>query len=282
MVFFMSEFLIKITDNEFNLLKNFIYNKCGIVLSEQKKSLVEGRLQRLLKDKSFTNFKQYYEYVSGDLSGNAIVDLINNITTNHTFFNRENQHFDFLFKNALPEIIKNLKEKKTNDLRIWSAGCSSGEEPYTIMTMMLDFFGSDYSYWDAGILATDISEKVLTIAKTGIYSDEKISELPAFLKQKYFKKLPNNLWKVIDSVKNEIKFAKFNLMNPQFVFKKKFHIIFCRNVMIYFDQKTRDELISKFYSVMEDGGYFFIGHSESLGRDTQFKYIKPSVYKKEL
>lgn len=278
----MSEFLIKITDNEFNLLKNFIYNKCGIVLSEQKKSLVEGRLQRLLKDKSFTNFKQYYEYVSGDLSGNAIVDLINNITTNHTFFNRENQHFDFLFKNALPEIIKNLKEKKTNDLRIWSAGCSSGEEPYTIMTMMLDFFGSDYSYWDAGILATDISEKVLTIAKTGIYSDEKISELPAFLKQKYFKKLPNNLWKVIDSVKNEIKFAKFNLMNPQFVFKKKFHIIFCRNVMIYFDQKTRDELISKFYSVMEDGGYFFIGHSESLGRDTQFKYIKPSVYKKEL
>lgn len=278
----MSEFLIKIGDNEFNLLRNFIYNKCGIVLSEQKKSLVEGRLQRLLKDKAFTNFRQYYEYVAADLSGNAIGDLINNITTNHTFFNRENQHFDFLFKTALPEIIKNLKEKKINDLRIWSAGCSSGEEPYTIMTMMLDFFGSEYSLWDAGILATDISDKVLTIAKTGIYSDERISELPAFLKQKYFKKLPNNLWKVIDTVKNEIKFAKFNLMNPQFVFKKKFHIIFCRNVMIYFDQKTRDELISKFYSVMEDGGYFFIGHSESLGRDTQFKYIKPSVYKKEL
>ncbi len=278
----MSEFLIKITDNEFNLLRDFIYNKCGIVLSEQKKSLVEGRLQKLLKDKGFTNFKQYYEYVAGDLSGNAIGDLINNITTNHTFFNRENQHFDFLFKTALPEIIKNLKERKINDLRIWSAGCSSGEEPYTIMTMMLDFFGSDYSLWDAGILATDISEKVLTIAKTGVYSDEKINDLPAFLKQKYFKKLPNNYWKVIDNVKNEIKFAKFNLMNPQFVFKKKFHIIFCRNVMIYFDQKTREELISKFYSVMEDGGYFFIGHSESLGRDTQFKYIKPSVYKKEL
>jgi len=171
---------------------------------------------------------------------------------------------------------------KDKDLRIWSAGCSTGEEPYTLAMLIDEFLGNEKLQWDAKILATDISNKVLETAKRGIYSNEKIATLPAQWRLKYFKKYDDENSILVDSIKNEVIYRNFNLMEKVFPFRRKLHVIFCRNVMIYFDYKTRDELVNKFYQHLEDGGYLFVGHSESLNRETtRFKYVMPAVYRKE-
>ncbi|MHB8064854.1 MAG: CheR family methyltransferase, partial [Ruminiclostridium sp.] len=168
------------------------------------------------------------------------------------------------------------------DIGIWSAGCSSGEEPYTLAMIIDEFFGIESRNWDTKILATDISSKVLDMAIHGIYENDRIASLPPQWKMNYFKKLDDDKFILIDKIRNEIIFRKFNLMDKIFPFKKKFHVIFCRNVMIYFDNKTKMELIEKFYNLTEPGGYLFIGHSESLGQDNiNYKYVIPSVYRKE-
>lgn len=216
-----------------------------------------------------------------DKSGSALSELANAISTNHTYFYREKDHFEFFKQTALPEIVNMNRMAGDNDVRIWCAGCSTGEEPYNLVMQMLEFFGMDYNNWRAGILATDISERALLIAKRGVYSKDRIVNLPEDYKRKYFKKISNDEYEVVDKLKQEVLYRRFNLMNPRFVFKKKFHSIFCRNVMIYFDEPTRIELVNKFYDLLVPGGYLFIGHSESLKRDThKFNYVMPALYQK--
>ena len=271
--------MINITHNEFNCLAEYIYSNYGIHLKDEKKSLVMGRLQNVLMQANCQSFTEYYDYVLTDKSGQAAVTLMNKITTNHTFFMREPDHFKY-FKEA---VLPYLKDKSTSrDLRIWSAGCSSGEEPYTLAMIVDEFLGKDKALWDAKILATDISEKALAQAKNGIYATKDIAALPYSWKLNYFNAFENNNSAVTDKLKKEVIYRKFNLMTPTFSFRKKFHVIFCRNVMIYFDEKTKLELVSKFYDAMEIGGFLFIGHSESLNRETtKFKYVMPAVYRKE-
>jgi chemotaxis protein methyltransferase CheR len=269
------------SEKEFNLIRELVYERFGIHLSDQKKTLVTSRLQKLLWTHKFSSYEQYYEYVKKDQSGSALSDLVNKITTNHTFFNREKDHFDFFAKQALPEMIQRIKDLGTNDLRIWCAGCSSGEEAYMLMMLIMEVIGPAYSSWNAGLLATDISERALNTAKAGIYTTDRISTLPPALKHKYFKSHGNDEWKVVDKVRKEVTFRRFNLMNTNFPFKGQFHLIFCRNVMIYFDQKTRAELVNRFAQFTVPGGYLFIGHSESLGRKgTAYEYVMPAVYRK--
>lgn len=192
---------------------------------------------------------------------------------------REVDHFYYFRDKVLPYLVSTVREK---DLRIWSAGCSSGEEPYTLAMIIDEFFGKEKMWWDSKVLATDISGKVLGEASKGIYSNENIATLPSNWKLNYFKKLDNEKSVLIDKIRNEVIYRKLNLMDQVFPFKKKFHVIFCRNVMIYFDNKTKWELINKFYDLTEYGGYLFIGHSESLNREeTKYKYIMPAVYRKE-
>lgn len=270
-----------ITDKEFSLLRNLVYDRFGINLTEQKRSLLVGRLQKLLKKKKFTTFSEYYEHVIADKTGRALLSLVNLISTNFTYFNRENAHFDFLKKEALPQIRARLKKIGGQDLRIWSAGCSSGEEPYMLAILMNEFFGHEYNSLNAGVLATDISSKVLAKAKDGIYEHEQIEKIPKHLTTKYFSKKGKGQWLVKERLRREITFRRLNLMNPVFPFKKPFHIIFCRNVMIYFDIQTREALIRRFHQAMEPGGYLFIGHSETLGRkQSMFKYLTPAVYQR--
>ena len=228
---------------------------------------------------NFKNFSEYYNYIISDKSGTAIVTLTNKITTNHTFFMREPEHFYYLRDTVLPHLKASVPNK---DLRIWSAGCSSGEEPYTLAMILDEYFGKEKKFWDSRILATDISNKALDAAIGGVYSNADVSPLPALWKTNYFNKLDAENYTVSNAIKNEIIFRRFNLINQQFAFKKKFHVIFCRNVMIYFDNETKNELINKFYDATESGGYLFVGHSESLNRDaTKYKYIMPAVYRKE-
>ncbi|PLX91384.1 MAG: chemotaxis protein CheR [Desulfuromonas sp.] len=273
--------MMTITDEEFNALRRLIYDRFGINLTDEKRSLLVGRLQKMLRTNKIGTFQDYYDYLKTDTSGKAVSDLINMVSTNYTYFNREKDHFDYFVKTALPAVCQKLEQQKRKDLRVWCAGCSTGEEPYTLLMLMHEFLGAQYGQWDAGILATDISERVLSTASQGIYSADKVASLPDNLQKKYFTRLPDGRMQVIDKIRKEVTFRRFNLMNTTFPFKKPFQIIFCRNVMIYFDQQTRNALVQRFHRSMEPDGYFFIGHSETLGRDSQFfRYLMPAAYQK--
>lgn len=270
--------MLNITFKEFKLISEYIEKHYGIHLRDEKQSLVAGRLHNVLAQMGFNSFTEYYDYLIADKSGEAGIILVDKITTNHTYFMREVDHFHFFRDKVLPFLAHTVKDK---DLRIWSAACSSGEEAYTLAMIVDEFFDKDKMFWDSKILATDISNNVLEIAHKGIYSHEKITPLPIQWKTKHFKRHDNGNWAVNDRLKSEVILRKFNLMDS-FPFKKKFHVIFCRNVMIYFDQKTKEALINKLYDMLNYGGYLFIGHSESINREASgFKYISPAVYRKE-
>ncbi len=277
----MSENWISITDSEFIDFKALVYSKIGINLTDDKRNLVMGRLQKLLKQKGFINFGQYLKYVVSDRTGYALGELANNISTNHTFFYREHDHFEFFSETVLPQIDKSLQASGKNDIRIWSAGCSTGEEPYLLVMLMMEYFGTRYQSLDAGVLATDISEKALNIAGKAIYNDDRLKLLPEKYKKKYFKKIGTNEWQVKEIVRKEVLYRRFNLMNEVFKFKNQFHVIFCRNVMIYFDEKTRNELVKKFQDLIMINGYLFIGHSETINKKLfSLQFVMPALYRK--
>lgn len=271
--------MISITDKEFYQLTEYIKEKYGIQLKEEKRVLVTGRLHHVLLQNNFDSFTQYFKHLATDKTGEAAKVLIDKITTNHTFFMREAEHFYYLRDKILPNLESSCRNK---DLRIWSAGCSTGEEPSTLAMVIDEFFGSQKNLWDAKVLATDISGRVLDIAQKGIYSSESLANIPPHWKINYFKKINESQSILADKIRKEIIYRKFNLTDENYPFKRKFHAIFCRNVMIYFDNKTRDEIVERFYDMTEPGGYLFIGHSESLKRqDTRYQYIMPAVYRKE-
>ena len=204
-------------------------------------------------------------------------NLINALTTNHTYFMREFEHMEYLRQVILPKL--KVKEAARKDLRIWSAASSTGEEPYTIAMVLQDFFGLEHG-WDTKILATDISTKVLQRAQQGKYLAEQIEPLPEKWKRRFFDRVNEEEYQAKQELRNEVIFRQFNLMNP-LPFRRPFHVVFLRNVMIYFDEPTKLQLLRKIYDHMEPGGYLFIGTTEALNRKgTAFKYIEPSIYQK--
>ena len=277
----LSTEMMQITDAEFNSIRDLVYKRFGITLSDQKKSLVVGRLQKKLKEHGCKTFKQYYEMLISDKTDERISELANQITTNHTFFFREPEHFDFFRSDILPWMVQEHKKRNDNDLRIWCAAASSGEEPYTLIISLLEYFGADYKNWNCGLLATDVSEKALAAAVGGVYVQARMQGVPPAILNKYFKKVQDG-YVVTDQLKKEVTYRRFNLMNKTLPFKKKFDCIWCRNVMIYFDTPTKHELVNRMYDFTVSGGYLLIGHSETLDRNqTKWKYVKPAVYRKE-
>jgi len=267
-----------ISDKEFLLITDFLKSNYGVRIGPEKKSLVVSRLGSLLKDKGFGSFSQLYDYMIADETGESLINLVDKLTTNHTFFMRESEHFVFFKDVVLPWMEQNVKDR---DLRIWSAGCSTGEEPYTLSMIMRDYFGDKSTQWNTKLLATDISTTVLNKAKSGVYPNEQVELLPSSWKIKYFNKIDGENFEIKSVINENVIFRRFNLMENSFPFRKKFHVIFCRNVMIYFDENTKRTLINKFYDLTEPGGYLFIGHSESIGREqSRYKYIMPAVYRK--
>jgi chemotaxis protein methyltransferase CheR len=245
-------------DRDFIRLRDLMYSNFGINLAHKQK-LIETRLNAVVTQKGFTDFSEYIDHILGDATG-------------------EEQHFKFMQAIALPEIVPRIRD---NNLCIWSAGCSSGEEPYSIAMTLDDYFAGAKMNLDTRILATDISAKVLNAACAGVYSPDRMSKIPAHWMEKHFLKAQGDTYRVKPAVQKEVIFRNFNLMEKSFAFKKKFHIVFCRNVMIYFDAATREELAGRFYECIQPGGYLFIGMSETLASNkTEFKYISPSIYKK--
>jgi chemotaxis protein methyltransferase CheR len=271
----------QLSDEEFNLISQLVYQRFGIHLSSQKKSLIVERLQKTIRIAKFDSFLSYYEHVIADRSGKALLELVDKISTNHTMFFREQDHFTYLMSTLLPKIVDAEKRSGRKAIRIWSAGCSSGEEPYTIAMLLQDHLSGEVIGWDFGLLATDISTTVLEKAEAGIYTPSQLEHVPSVLRKRYFAQVEDGLFTVTPELKKNIMFRRLNLMNTDFPFKGKFQIIFCRNVMIYFDAPTRDTLLEKFHRYLEPGGILFVGHSESLNRDNPyFRYVRPAIYEK--
>lgn len=268
--------MLKLTDNDFYRLVDYIKTNYGINLIK-KRVLIEGRLASVASSSGFDNFTDYIDFALGDKTGKETIRLVNKLTTNHTFFMREPEHFKFLESDVLPFIEQTVKDK---DARIWCAASSTGQEPYTIAMTIDEYFGAAKAGWDTTILATDLDTDVLRTAKAGIYNSEMMNGLPDKWIDKYFKKIDSERYQVIDRIRNDVVFKKFNLMDP-IVCKKPFDLISCRNVMIYFDAETKNNLIERFYDVTKKGGYLFIGHAENVSRDTRYSYVKPAIYRRE-
>jgi chemotaxis protein methyltransferase CheR len=272
--------MMTITDAEFRAIRDLVYERLGITLSDQKKTLVVGRLQKIVKRYGFKTFRQYFDMVVAEKTGAALSELANQITTNHTFFFREPEHFDFFKSDILPWMVREHRARNDNDLRIWCAAASSGEEPYTLIITLLEHFGADYKNWNCGLLATDISEKALNTAIVGDYPVARLQGVSPAILKKYFRKIPDG-YAVNDQLKKEVTYRKFNLMEKNLPFKKKFDCIWCRNVMIYFDNTTQETLVNKFYDHLAPGGLLFTGHSESMvNKKHRYRSVAPAIWLK--
>ncbi|MCL6471580.1 MAG: protein-glutamate O-methyltransferase [Firmicutes bacterium] len=270
-----------INDTEFDLLRKLIKEVSGINLSNQKKMLVVARLSKRLRALGMSSFTKYYNYVTKDPAGRQELNhLVNRITTNKTDFYRESHHFEFLQDVLLPQLYEEGIRSSNRRLRIWSAGCSSGEEPYTIAITLKEFFKGKLG-WDIKVLATDLDTEMLDKAKKGIYDEQAVAPIPPEYLRDYFMRgtgANSGLYKVKDSLKDIIAFRKHNMVSDDLPAKNPFDIIFCRNVIIYFDEETKEKVINRFYDCLRSNGYLFLGHSESLiGCESQFKLVGNSI-----
>lgn len=270
--------MLTLSQNDFLKLMDFIQKNYGINLSK-KKQLIESRLANTITAMGFADFKSYVDHLMKTNNKADIEVMLNKLTTNYTFFMREKVHFDFFKNTILPQLVNTKKNKVFS---IWSAGCSSGQEPYTLSMIIKDYLGNSASMWDTRILATDISQKALATAQKAEYEEGDLKDIPAKWKTDYFIKVPNSdRYAVSQKIKDNVLFRTFNLMDP-IRFKMPFDVIFCRNVMIYFDQPTKDALVQRFYNATNPGGYLLIGHSETLNKEvTPYQYLMPATYRKK-
>lgn len=268
------------TDLEFRRISMYLKDRYGIDMTH-KKEIMDGRLSNMIRIRGFDNYDAYMNALMQDPSGEMEKELVNLLSTNHTYFMREFEHFEYMKKVVLPYLRK--KEENIQDLRIWCGAASSGEEPYTLAMLLVDFFGLEHDKWDTTVLATDISTEVLQTAVRGIYKKEQIAELPDNWKRRFFRSVgEEEYFAITDELKNEVLFRQFNLMDD-FPFRKKLHVIFLRNVMIYFDRPTKQNLIKKLYDVLEPGGYLFVGRTETIEKgNVPFELVEPSIFRKPL
>lgn len=265
---------LTISDIDFQRLVKFVREKYGIDL-HQKRQLITSRLGGTVKSMGYKDFKGYVDYLLKEGTGDDINRLLAKLTTNYTYFMRETGAFDFFRDTILPQITQRHQRDKI--LSIWSAGCSSGEEPYNVSMYMMDFLGSQASAWDTRMLATDISVDALQKAKRGVY--DLPGTLPERWKREYFTPEANGHYAVAPKIRNNVIFQQFNLMEP-IRFKRKFDVIFCRNVMIYFDVPTKTALINRFYEATNPGGYLIISLSENLPPNTPYQRVSTSIFQK--
>ncbi len=265
--------------SDFLRLKDFIYGHCGITITEVKRTMLEARLRRRLKSLGLESFTLYCDYLfSPEGMEGELTHMIDQVTTNKTDFFREPSHFDYLAGKALPDLALSKK-----NLMVWSAGCSTGEEPYTLAMVLGEFAGGRHGC-DFLILATDISTRVLEKARLAIYGEEAIAPIPAELKKKYLLRSRDETprrYRVIPELRDHVRFRQLNLMDNDFGFREQMDIIFCRNVIIYFDKATQTSLLNRFCRYLSPRGYLFMGHSETLfGMDLPLAQVAPTIYRR--
>ncbi len=275
------------TDEEFKIIRDEIYKLTGIYYADNKKYLLEGRLLKRLSANNLDDFRSYLKLLKSSSNSEELHKLFDAITINETYFFRAEQQFEALIDVVAPEIIeKKLKVSPNPFFRVWSAACSSGEEPYTIAMMMKERLSKKYPTAQFQIVGSDINREVLEKAKRGIYKEYSVKNVPSLYMDKYFKKQANGLYALSDDIKRLVKFAPINLYKKEEVRKMaNVDVIFCANVLIYFDPPSKERVVSNLYDALNRGGYLFIGYSESLhGVSKAFKLVhlpKCMAYKKE-
>lgn len=267
-----------ITDEEFEHFRSLVCRESGISLNGSKKSLVVSRLSKRLRILGMETFQDYFEHVAEEPAGDEFTQMLDCIATNKTDFFREPLHFEFLRDRILPALVS-LKR-----IRIWSSACSSGEEPYTIAMTLFDGV-SVPQQWDSKILASDLSTRVLAQAASGLYEEERVRDLPPETVRRHFLKgrgAQAGTIKVKPHLSDMVLFRQINLMDERYPIKSPLDVIFCRNVMIYFDRPTQQQLVNKFHRYLKPGGHLFIGHSESLQWvEHPFRSVAPTIYRKD-
>ena len=266
----------RLTGRDFDRIRKLAFDYCGLDIEVGKEELIASRIGKIMRGLQMTSFGAYFEYVMADRTKAALVTMIDGLTTNHTSFFREKQHFDFLTGTILPAL------RRRDLIELWSAACSTGEEPYSLAFALRDFFG------DAGpsvsILATDISTRVLDIARNATYEAVRFDNVPTATLQRHLlrgKGGSTNLYRVKPEVRAMVQFERLNLMDPFHQVTSSYPVVLCRNVMIYFNRETQEGLVERLFEKIEPGGYLFIGHSESLNQIShRFQYVCPAVYRK--
>jgi len=273
----MSEREFDFKDGDFNRVKKIVYDYAGIDLNESKKNLVYNRLSKRIRFLEMHTFAEYLSYVEAQ-GESEFVHLINAITTNLTFFFRENHHFDFLANTVLPGLVKTNQAKKK--IRIWSAGCSTGEEPYSIAITLKE---SVPQGWDVKVIATDLDSNVVETGKAGVYKIDRLKGVSEERKKRWFLKgsgAQEGFVKVKPELQRIIEFGQLNLME-EWPIKDEIDVIFCRNVVIYFDKPTQSRLFKRYADRLPKNGHLFIGHSESLYKvSDQFELLGQTIYRK--
>lgn len=276
---------LQITNEEFILLRDFIYEQCGIFIAENRKYLVENRLSNRLKELNLKSYNEYYNFLRFDASRKGeLTKLFEVVTTNETSFFRNPPQLDIFRDVVLAHVIDNCRKAGQKKIRIWSAGCSTGEEPYTLAIIIMEALKSEIRSWDIKITANDLSEAVLNAAKRGLYNDYALRTTPKEIAQAYFTR-ENNLYKLNPDVKRLVNFGQINLSDREQLKKvERSQVVFCRNVIIYFDDEMKRKVINAFYDNLEPDGVLLIGHSESLhniSRAFQLEHHKGTiVYRK--
>ena len=255
------------SDTDFNMYRELIYAESGITFTPTNRSILESRLKERLREKQVSSVKTYFDTIKSDKE--ELKGFLDSITTNLTRFFRNQAHFDALEKHVIPELINVIRKSTPGAIRIWSAGCSTGEEPYTIAMLMNEILPPT---WKFEILASDISLKCLMTAKEGFYADTRIDGIPPNYLTKYFDKVEGG-YKIRPEIHSKIKFDYHNLKNESG--QRNLDIVFCRNVIIYFDEVAQTAVINSFWDAMAPKSFLFIGHSESLfGMNTKFEFLK--------
>lgn len=272
-----------ISDRDYKRICDLVYEFSRINLGDNKKELVTARLGKRLRAQGMDSFSDYCRFLETSEGEEELIHLIDCISTNHTHFFREMKHFDFMRDTALPDFCMRFGEKGQKEFRIWSAACASGEEPFSLAIVLSEFFSNKPGY-DWSIEATDISTRILKKAHTGVYATERLQEVRPDVLRRYFQKGVKD-WEGYYRVKQDLRdhahFSNINLLQAEYSFEEKFHVIFCRNVMIYFDRETQEQLVRKLHDHIYTGGYLMIGHAESLtGVKHDYRTIKPSIYQK--
>src|SRR5262245_48843875 len=270
-----------IGDEEFNLIRRLAMEHAGIALADYKRNMVYRRVSKRLRVLGLQDVSEYCALLSDPASTGEIQGLINALTTNKTEFFRESHHFEHLATTALPRILRSLNQSRRRRLRLWSAGCSSGQEPYSMAMTLCDSV-PDLAQWDARILATDIDTEIISKARPGIYGSEDLSSIPPPYRRKFVEPVAgeDGKFRICESVRSRVAFMPLNL-HEHWPMHGPFDAIFCRNVVIYFDKPTQCRLFDRFAGILQAGGYLYVGHSESLYKVSErFCPVGQSIYQK--
>ena len=270
-------FAAKLSDKEFDTLSKFIYTKYGIKMPPAKRIMLQSRLQKRLRALKIYTFTEYIDFVFSKHGDEEVVHMMDVVSTNKTDFYREPAHFDYLKQNVLPKYVEN----NTRNLKLWSAGCSSGPEVYTLAIVLSEFFETNPGF-DFSIFGTDISTRVLKLAHAAIYPEDAVAMIPLETKRKYLLKSKDNSKKQVrvnNQLRKKASYQRLNFMDERYNVHEQFDIIFCRNVLIYFDRETQEQVINKLCRHLKPGGYFFLGHSESVTNiDVPLNQVKPTIF----